>query len=121
MKSQFRALTRRSWRCLLAIVEQLNIYTNAPGDPTEREVIERENARVLDHMEGSADMMPSTVDVPQDAATRAADDDFAVDNYEQQLIHGQTVRFRPGPIAGDPAIIGEQIRKELAERAEASE
>lgn len=55
---------------------------------------------------------------PHDPATSAADEDYAVDNYERRSLYGHTVQFRPGPIAGDPAEIGQQIRELQAENAE---
>jgi hypothetical protein len=61
-----------------------------------------------------------TSSVPQDSheVTTSTADDFAVDNYEHRTLYGHTMQFRPGPVAGDAAEIGRQIRQELAERAQ---
>ncbi|MEE6179236.1 hypothetical protein [Mycobacterium sp. 050134] len=54
---------------------------------------------------------------PPEVTTSATD--VAVDNYEHRTLYGHTMQYRPGPVAGDPAEIGRQIRQELAERAQA--
>ena len=75
--------------------------------------------RELAQMNGRADLPWLTLADPPEAVMPDADD-IAVDNYERQTIYGHTVQFRPGPIAGDPVAMGEQIRRELAGRAQAS-
>jgi hypothetical protein len=100
-------------------VGQLNDPSYLPVDSTESPAVERDIGRELAHTEDSADMTSPTLTDPSEAAMPDADD-FAVDNYARQTIQGHTVQFRPGPIAGDPVAIGEQIRQELAERAQAS-
>jgi len=100
-------------------MEQLNNPSDLPVDPTEGPAVEHDIARELAYMEDNGDMTPPTLADPSEAAMPDADD-IAVDNYERQTIHGHTVQFRPGPIAGDPFEMGEQIRRELAERAQAA-
>jgi len=61
-------------------------------------------------------MADSSSDAAVEDGASASDQDVAADNYEQQTISGQTVRYRPAPIAGDPAVMGRVIRAKRHER-----
>jgi hypothetical protein len=69
---------------------------------------------------GSSTLADTSGGAAVEDATLESEQDVAADNYEQQTIDGQTVRYRPAPIAGDPAVMGRVIRAKLRERELAS-